>query len=250
MFNLKAQRSFIPTDMAKPTIKAVFFDFMGTCLDWHSSVVQALPSAIPPPEASNLALEWRRQYFVENSVRVSLGLNVEDIDITLARSLDLVLARLPDESLHFDDRTKMQAIQAWHNQRAWPEVSKAIQSLQENLGLEVFVHANGTTRLQLDLTRSSGLKFNMMFSSQLLGAYKPNREAYEKALELVKLRPEEVVLVAAHAYDLRGARDCGLRTVYVHRWTDDVDENMEQVRSEFDAFLGDMDDLAAVIRAL
>ncbi|KAJ5334435.1 Haloacid dehalogenase type II [Penicillium brevicompactum] len=236
--------------MAKPTIKAVFFDFMGTCLDWHSSVVQALPSAIPPPEASKLALEWRRQYFIENSNRVSQRLNVEDIDITLARSLDLVLARLPDVSPHFDDRTKLQAIQAWHKQRAWPEVSKAIQSLQENLGLEVFVHANGTTRLQLDLTRSSGLKFNMMFSSQLLGAYKPNREAYEKGLELVKLRPEEVVLVAAHAYDLRGARDCGLRTVYVHRWTDDVDENMEQVRSEFDAFLEDMRDLAAVIRAL
>ncbi|CAI7570758.1 unnamed protein product [Penicillium bialowiezense] len=223
--------------MAKPTIKAVFFDFMGTCLDWHSSVVQALPSAIPPPEASKLALEWRQQYFLENSIRVSQRLNPEDIDITLARSLDVILARFPEYSPHFDDWTRLQVIQAWHSQRAWPEVAQAIQSLREDLGLEVFVHANG-------------LDFDMLFSSQLLGAYKPNREAYEKGLELVKLRPEEVVLVAAHAYDLRGARDCGLRTVYVHRWTDDINENMEQVKSEFDVFLTNMDDLAATIKAL
>ena len=236
--------------MTKPTIKAVFFDFMGTCLDWHSSVVQALPSAIPRAEASKLALEWRQQYFRENSTRVSQNLNPEDIDITLARSLEVVLARFPAHSPHFDDQTKSHLIRAWHSQTAWPEVSNAIQSLRNQLGLEVFVHANGTTRLQLDLTSSSGLDFDMLFSSQLLGVYKPSREAYEKALELVQLQAEEVVLVAAHAYDLRGAKACGLRTVYVHRWTDDVDEDMEAVKTEFDAFLENMDDLPLAIQAL
>ncbi|CAG7920957.1 unnamed protein product [Penicillium olsonii] len=236
--------------MTKPTIKAVFFDFMGTCLDWHSSVVQALPSAIPRAEASKLALEWRQQYFRENSTRVSQDLNPEDIDITLARSLEIVLARFPAHSPHFDDKTKVHLIQAWHSQTAWPEVSNAIQILRNQLDLEVFVHANGTTRLQLDLTSSSGLEFDMLFSSQLLGVYKPNREAYEKALELVQLQAEEVVLVAAHAYDLRGAKACGLRTVYVHRWTDDVDEDMEAVKTEFDAFLENMDDLPLAIQTL
>jgi 2-haloacid dehalogenase len=59
-----------------------------------------------------------------------------------------------------------------------------------------------------------------------------------------------VVLVAAHAYDLRGAQKCGLRTVYVHRWTDDIDEDMEVVKSEFDVFLENMNDLAGAIRGL
>jgi 2-haloacid dehalogenase len=236
--------------MSQPKIKAVFFDFMGTCLDWHSSVVEALPSKIPEKEASKLALEWRRQYFLEISNRVSQNLIPEDIDITLARTLEVVLDQLPEHKPHFDDETKSKVIQAWHSQKAWPEVSEAIKSLRVNLGLEVFVHANGTTRLQLDLTRSSGLDFNMLFSSQLLGSYKPNPEAYQKGLQLVKLQPEEVVLVAAHAYDLRGAKKCGLRTVYVHRWTDDIDEDMEQVKGEFDAFLDNMNDLASVIGGL
>lgn len=232
----------------EPTkFKAVFFDFMGTCLDWHSSVVRSLPSSIPSTVASKLALEWRREYFIENNKRFNQNLQPEDIDQTLARTLEVVLDQFPDHLPHFNSDVKRRMIEAWHSQHAWPEVQKAIRSIREDLGLEVFVHANGTTRLQLDLTRSSGLNFNMLFSSQLLGLYKPSPDAYNKALQLVKLRPEEVVMVAAHAYDLRGAQKCGMRTIYIHRWTDDVDEDMEKVKTEFDAFLNDMGDLPATI---
>ncbi|KAJ5907017.1 HAD-like domain-containing protein [Penicillium subrubescens] len=231
-------------------IKAVFFDFMGTCLDWHSSVVQAFPPAIDNKTASDLALEWRKNYFLANNQRYLQGLAPEDIDITLARVLDAVLGQFQDVKAHLDTNTKKRLVEAWHSQPAWPEVQQAIQSIREDLGLEVFVHANGTTRLQLDLTQSSGLNFNMLFSSQLLGVYKPSPEAYQKALQLVKLQPEEVVLVAAHAYDLRGAQNVGLRTIYVHRWTDDIDEDMEKVKTEFDFYLDDMKNLPATIARL
>ncbi|CAM1510932.1 Fc.00g084450.m01.CDS01 [Cosmosporella sp. VM-42] len=231
-------------------IKAVFFDFMGTCLDWHTSVVESLPSTITRTEASKLALEWRRQYFIENNRRFRQNLNPEDIDTTLARVLEAVLNESPDHKSLLDSDTKRRMIEAWHSQPAWPEVQEAIRTVREDLGLEVFVHANGTTRLQLDLSRSSGLSFNMLFSSQLLGCYKPSPDAYNNALDLVKLKPEEVVLVAAHAYDLRGAQNVGLKTIYIHRWTDDVDEDMEKVRMEFDAFLEGMKDLPDTIAGL
>lgn len=233
-----------------PKVKAVFFDFMGTCLDWHASVLQSAPSVIGPSKMSELALEWRRQYFVEISERFRQNLEPEDIDITLARAFEAVLSRFPDQLPAFDSQSKKQMIEAWHSQRPWPEVQEAIQTIRDRIGLEVFVHANGTTRLQLDLTRSSGLDFNMLFSSQLLGLYKPNPDSYKKALELVQLKPEEVVMVAAHAYDLRGAKECGMKTIYIHRWTDDVDENMENVRTEVDVFLDDMTELPAAIMKL
>ncbi|KAJ5756526.1 hypothetical protein N7533_006069 [Penicillium manginii] len=233
--------------MSQTNIKAVFFDFMGTCLDWHTSVVKSLPPSIPEVERSKLALEWRRRYFLENSQRHQQELSPEDIDITLARVLDAVLPDFPTSNAAISPDIKGKIIQAWHSQPAWPEVGKAIRSLRDDLGLEVFVHANGTTRLQLDLTRSSGLNFNMLFSSQLLGVYKPSPLAYQKALDLVKLNPEEVVLVAAHAYDLRGAQSVGLKTVYIQRWTDDIDEDMDKVRTEFDEFLEDMENLPGVI---
>ncbi|KAM5365090.1 hypothetical protein ACJA88_012689 [Fusarium oxysporum] len=186
--------------MSQPIkIKAVFFDFMGTCLDWHRSVVQALPPAIPEAEASKLALEWRRRYFIANSERLAQKLEPEDIDDTLIRVLDNVLEDSPEHKRHFDAPIKEQLITAWHSQPAWPE---------------------------------------------------PDPEAYNKALRLVKLKPEEVVLVAAHAYDLRGAQNVGIKTIYIHRWTDDVDEDMEKVKGEFGAFLEGMEELPATIERM
>jgi HAD superfamily hydrolase (TIGR01493 family) len=68
------------------------------------------------------------------------------------------------------------------------------------------VLANGKTRHQLDMTKSSGLNFDMLLSSELLGLEKPNPAMYSKAAELLKCRPEECVMVAAHHDDLRTAK--------------------------------------------
>ncbi|KAH9229666.1 hypothetical protein K456DRAFT_1752518 [Colletotrichum gloeosporioides 23] len=228
--------------------KAVFFDFMGTCLDWHSSVLQSWPSSIPRDEASKFTLEWRRQYFIENNARFLQDLPPENIDITLDRVLESILDRLPQHTAIFDASAKQKMIDAWHSQSAWPEVQEAIRSVRQDFGLEVFVHANGTSRLQLDLCRSSGLKFDMLFSSQLLNLYKPNLGAYRKALDLIDAKAEEVLMVAAHAYDLRAAKEVGMKTIYIHRWTDDIDEDMVEVKNEFDVFLEGMQNLPDAIK--
>ena len=235
--------------MANLKIRAVFFDFMGTCLDWHSGAVQALPPSIPESERSELALEWRHDYFDANAARLAAHQPPEDIDLTLRKTLDALLDKHPAHKPLFDEEIRHRCVGAWHSMPAWPDVAPAIAQLKA-AGYEVFVFANGTTRLQLDLCRSSGLGFHMLFSSQLLGVYKPAPESYPKVLELTKILPEEAVQVAAHAYDVRGAKEAGMRTVYIHRWTDDIYEDMDAVRGENDSFLEDMTDLAATIDQL
>ncbi|OTB07542.1 hypothetical protein M426DRAFT_317848 [Hypoxylon sp. CI-4A] len=258
-------------------IRAVFFDFMGTCLDWHSGVVKALPEVIAEPTRSQLALDWREEFFSELHARSQQGVPPEDIDVTHRRTLLRLLSReaYKEERRHFvglgedrgstsvaldGERTPIlsieRAVNSWHSMTSWPDVLPALTALKKDLGVELFVLANGTTRLQLDLARSSGLEgtFSMLFSSELLGVYKPAPEAYEKAMGLVRVRPEEAVMVAAHAYDLRAARQLGMRTVYVYRWTDDRSEVMDEVRRENDVFLDESDScmqgLPAAIRAL
>lgn len=232
--------------MSNTKIKAVFFDFMGTCLDWHSGAIGVLPQSIPESDRSKLALEWRHDYFDANAARLAANQPPEDIDVTLLNTLEALLDKHPDHKDLFDEQTKDRCVRVWHSMPAWPDVPDAVEQLKE-AGYEVFVFANGTPRLQLDLCKSSGLKFHMLFSSELLGVYKPAPESYQKTLSLVKVKPEESVMVAAHAYDTRGAKEAGMRTVYVHRWTDDINEDMEVVDGENDFFLEDMTDLAEVI---
>lgn len=110
--------------------------------------------------------------------------------------------------------------------------------------------ANGTTRLQLDLCKSSGLTFNMLFSSELLGIYKPALESYRKTLDFVRVKPEESVMVAAHTSDLRSGKAAGMKTVYIHRWTDDIHEDMGVIKQENDFFLEVMQSLGRVIGQL
>lgn len=241
----------VETNLMMP-FKAIFFDFMGTCLDWHSSVLSVFPPTIQSDEASSLALRWRQQYFDLNKARVEAKQVIEPFDTTLARALDHVLSY---EFLHltsyFDAEARHKAVRAFHNQKAWPDVIHALQAIR-SAGLETFVHANGSTRLQLDIVASSGLtaEFDMLFSSELLGLYMPAPEAYHKVLQLIGAQPHEVVKVAAHAWDLRGAKKVGIKTVYIRRWTDDIEEDMDALREEFDGFLDGMGGLLAEIEQL
>ncbi|KAK7756718.1 hypothetical protein SLS62_001159 [Diatrype stigma] len=242
-------------------VKAVFFDFMGTCLDWHSSVVRALPQAIPEPIRSAMALDWRQAFFEDIQFRSFQ--NMPQLDIDAAHRWALL--RVLENETYKDHAHRFfrqgcahangdggdfccvnpafeDAVRSWHSMSAWPDVLPALRALREtDPELELFVLANGTTRLQLDLARSSGLGevFAMLFSSELLGVHKPAPDSYGKALGLVRAGPESAVMVAAHAYDTRAARALGFSTVYVHRWTDDRKEDMEAVRRENDCFLGE-----------
>jgi HAD superfamily hydrolase (TIGR01493 family) len=56
------------------------------------------------------------------------------------------------------------------------------------------------------MTKSSGLEFDKLFSSELLGLAKPDPAMYLKVIELLECKPEECVMVAAHHDDLITAK--------------------------------------------
>jgi 2-haloacid dehalogenase len=47
--------------------------------------------------------------------------------------------------------------------------------------------------------------------------YKPDREVYQSAADILDLKASEVMMVAAHLGDLRAAKAVGLRTAFVTR---------------------------------
>lgn len=65
--------------------------------------------------------------------------------------------------------------------------------------------------------KHAALPFDCILSAELAGAYKPEAAVYRRAAALLDVEPSQVLMVAAHQWDLDGARAAGLRTAFVHR---------------------------------
>lgn len=59
--------------------------------------------------------------------------------------------------------------------------------------------------------------FERPLSVEEIGLYKPNLGAFEWALEQMGIQPEEGMLVAAHGWDVAGARAAGMQAAFVAR---------------------------------
>jgi FMN phosphatase YigB (HAD superfamily) len=98
-------------------VKALIFDLMGTCLDWHSTVSQVLEDALSSPDGAELpfnALSWRHAFFHEIYTRFEAGLPQEDIDETHRRTL---LAPLHRSKYTIDGNKVEDCVRAWHSQK-------------------------------------------------------------------------------------------------------------------------------------
>ena len=77
--------------------------------------------------------------------------------------------------------------------------------------------SNGNVALLTKMPKYAGLPWDCILSAELMQHYKPDPETYLGAAALLGLRPEQVMMVAAHSDDLRQAAANGLRTGHVAR---------------------------------
>jgi 2-haloacid dehalogenase len=77
--------------------------------------------------------------------------------------------------------------------------------------------SNGSVAGMVHLARFAGLPWDCIITAENARRYKPRPEVYRTAVRLLGLRPAEVMMVAAHNYDLAAARACGLGTAFVPR---------------------------------
>ena len=99
--------------------------------------------------------------------------------------------------------------------RPWPDVVEGMQRLSVRYLLGPLSNAN--IALMVRLRKFAGLPWDFVFGADLWQHYKPDPEAYQGACKLLGLAPIEVMLVAAHNYDLRVARSQGLCTAFIPR---------------------------------
>jgi 2-haloacid dehalogenase len=101
---------------------------------------------------------------------------------------------------------------------AYPEAPEALDLLAA-AGLRLAVLTNSPTeRAEAGLARA-GLRdrFEHVVGTDRVGAFKPEARVYRHGLATMGAAPAQATMVAAHWWDLRGARAVGMRVAWVAR---------------------------------
>lgn len=59
--------------------------------------------------------------------------------------------------------------------------------------------------------------FERRFSVEEIKKFKPHPDTYKLVIDDLGIKPEEILMVAAHAWDLAGAKNVGLQTAFIAR---------------------------------
>jgi 2-haloacid dehalogenase len=102
-----------------------------------------------------------------------------------------------------------------HRLTPWPDSAAALRSLQEVV--TVVGLSNADLAELVGLSRHGGLSWHGLLSAELAQAFKPDPAVYQMALATLDVQASEVLMVAAHPWDLRAAAAHGLATAYVAR---------------------------------
>jgi 2-haloacid dehalogenase len=129
----------------------------------------------------------------------------------------------------------------------FPDAKSALSRLARE-GLHVGVLTNSTTAAAESALTSCGLRelLEVVIGSDEVQTFKPHPRVYRHGAERVRAQPAEIVLVAAHAWDVMGAMRAGLRGAWVarsERW-------LIPIVPEPDVQGVDLEDAAAKIIAL
>ncbi|KAK0116718.1 hypothetical protein ONS96_012569 [Cadophora gregata f. sp. sojae] len=226
------------SDIFKFPPKALTFDVFGTVVNWRDTVTNKLiqsaasKTSFSPSSASlapevrtrlsqltnddwaRFAEEWRKSYyhFVVNFVPGKS--QWRDIDTHHYLSLIDLLKKWDIAGLYSDDEVRDLSL-IWHFLDPWKDSSAGIHALGKKFVTSTL--SNGNQTLLKDLQEHGNLGFKLLQSSGDFKAYKPHPSVYNGAAEKMGLKTEEVAMVAAHLTDLRAARGCGMKTIYVER---------------------------------
>lgn len=101
---------------------------------------------------------------------------------------------------------------------AYPEVAGSLESLKKN-GFKLVALSNGKPQVvndQLKFAKIHNL-FDKVLSIEDVMNYKPHASTYHYAYSSVNILPEDSMLIAAHGWDIAGAKRAGIQAAFISR---------------------------------
>lgn len=196
-------------------VATITFDSFTTIVDVRSTTTRVLNEYIEDSgTVSDIASLWRFRA-VEYRMLSNAVDPYETYEKTTRDALEYALAahdvNLPDEDI-------ADIVSCFYELDVYDDVSDSFHRLDER-GYDLYIVSNGTqTLLQSMVTRADIADIVVdTISADDIQTYKPELEFYQHALEQTGTPAEKTVHVATPWYDIYGANNAGMSTVWLNR---------------------------------
>ena len=191
--------------------KAIAFDGF---VIWDPRPIGLLAEGLFPGKGEALMNAWRLRQFEYCWLRNSMDQYADFWTVT-GEAL-----RFAGESvkLAITAQAHDQLMQSFLNMKAHPDVLPALTALKAK-GIRLGLCSNLTQMMMQENIKSSGLEgmFEQLLSTDLVKAYKPDRRAYQMAVDGFGLPKSDIIFAAFGGWDAAGAKSFGYRTYWANR---------------------------------
>ena len=200
------------------TVNTLAFDIFGTVLNLSDSLTlptdRFLKKHGAAVDANSFWSDWRSRQRIEQYQDNLLMLGHSGYLETCRRALIYCL-RLHGVQFTYDDVE--QFMEVYQGLQPYPDAVEGLAKLSTSFHLVAL--SNGEQGYLEHLVENNiCVEFSEIISVAQAGVFKPHPAVYRTAAKVLGREPAEIMIVAAHSFDIMGARACGFRGAYVNRY--------------------------------
>lgn len=206
------------TPAAARGIKAMTFDIQGTVVDYYrpfSRISTALSAR------KHLPLNWSGFLVDWNAAAVSIVLATVAAERSwippgqvFREALEKVLTARGLAS-QCDETDRRELMSVWSQMEPWRDSVEGISRLKRKVTIAAL--SNAGMAAVIAVAKRGKLPFDAVLTGELVHAYKPSPDVYRAASTYLGFSPGEIMMVAAHKFDLKAAKAAGFQTAYIPR---------------------------------
>ena len=199
-------------------VSILTFDIFGTVLDLTGSITPPSRRFLERKGAAVSAEafwdQWRARQRIEQYQDSLMQLGHAGYLETCRRALVYCL-RL--NAIAFTDEEVRDLMQSWQYLAPHADVAEGLRRLKPRFRLVALSNGEQPYLEHLERERMR-FGFEAIISVQRAGVFKPHPAVYRTGAMALGVEPQSIMMVAAHSFDIMGARACGFRGAYVNRY--------------------------------
>ena len=217
-------------------VKFLTFDIFGTVMDLTGSLAGPAGDFLAA-NGSNISgqafyADWRERQRIEQYQDNLLMLGHSGYLETCRRAFVYCLKK---HNVGYTAEGVREFMQVYMDLRPYPDAIDGLRALGARYKLVAL--SNGEQwYLEKLLQNNVPVDFDAIISVDQVGAFKPSPGIYRKAVQRLRCEPGEIMMVAAHAFDILGAQACGFKGAYVNRYnlpTEDSEYQPDVIVDDF-----------------